>query len=76
MCRQLWAHPTPPTSPDEALHYLVEGNKRFVEEKLHPDHPTRTMERVKTVASGQKPFAALLSCADSRVPVEIIFDQG
>lgn len=76
LVRSLHAHPNPPTSPDQALDYLREGNKRFIEQKTHPEHPTRQMERVKQVAAGQKPFAAFLSCADSRVPVEIIFDQG
>lgn len=74
--RQLWAHAKPPANPDEALEYLRQGNKRFVDQTLHPEHPSRTMDRVKNLASGQTPFAAVLSCADSRVPVEIIFDQG
>ena len=38
--------------------------------------PHRNMARLKEVAAGQKPFAAVLGCADSRVPVEIVFDQG
>lgn len=50
--------------------------QRFVTNKLHDVHPTRNLDRVKETAGGQKPFAAVLSCADSRVPVEIIFDQG
>lgn len=50
--------------------------QRFVSQKLHDAHPTRNLDRVKATAGGQKPFAAFLSCADSRVPVEIIFDQG
>jgi len=76
LVRFLHAHPNPPTSPAQALDYLREGNKRFVDGKTHPSHPTRSKERVTQVAAGQKPFAAFLSCADSRVPVEIIFDQG
>lgn len=76
MARFLHAHPNPPKDPNEALQYLREGNKRFVTNKLHDVHPTRNLERVKETAGGQKPFAAVLSCADSRVPVEIIFDQG
>lgn len=74
--RFLHAHPNPPSSPEQALDYLREGNNRFVNNKSHEEHPTRNLERVKAVAAGQKPFAAFLSCADSRVPVEIIFDQG
>ncbi len=50
--------------------------QRFIYDKHYDRHPTRNMDRVKAVAAGQAPFAALLSCADSRVPVEIIFDQG
>eukprot|EP00198_Chlamydomonas_reinhardtii_P006667 XP_001696003.1 mitochondrial carbonic anhydrase, beta type [Chlamydomonas reinhardtii] len=74
--RHLHAHPNPPSDPDQALEYLREGNKRFVNNKPHDSHPTRNLDRVKATAAGQKPFAAFLSCADSRVPVEIIFDQG
>ncbi|KAG2488568.1 hypothetical protein HYH03_012887 [Edaphochlamys debaryana] len=74
--RHLHAHPNPPSDPEQALEYLREGNKRFVSNKPHDQHPTRNLDRVKATAGGQKPFAAFLSCADSRVPVEIIFDQG
>lgn len=74
--RMLHAHPNPPKDANEALEYLREGNKRFVTNKLADNHPTRNLERVKATAGGQKPFAAVLSCADSRVPIEIIFDQG
>ena len=63
-----------PTSPREALDALYRGNARFVDGKVTA--PNRNMERLKEVAAGQKPFAAFLGCADSRVPVEIVFDQG
>jgi len=63
-----------PITPKEALAALYEGNARFV--GGHITAPNRNMERLKEVASGQKPFAAFLGCADSRVPVEIVFDQG
>ncbi|MBC7672531.1 MAG: carbonic anhydrase [Polaromonas sp.] len=63
-----------PTTPREALDALYRGNARFVEGKITA--PNRNMERLKEVAAGQKPFAAFLGCADSRVPVEIVFDQG
>jgi len=53
---------------------LIEGNKRFVEGKLL--HPNQSTERRTEVTSGQKPFAVILTCSDSRVPPEIIFDQG
>lgn len=61
-------------TPDEALQRLIEGNERFVEQKR--TNPRQNMSRLLEVAKGQNPFAAVLSCADSRVPVEIIFDQG
>lgn len=61
-------------TPDEALAKLMEGNQRFVERKrLNPHQDTA---RLAEVATGQAPFAAILSCADSRVVPEIAFDQG
>lgn len=61
-------------TPEEALARLYEGNGRFVAEKSKAPH--RDMNRIKEIAPKQTPFAAFLGCADSRVPVEIIFDQG
>ncbi|WP_088890964.1 carbonic anhydrase [Leptolyngbya ohadii] len=61
-------------TPDQALQYLVDGNKRFVEG--NPKHPRASKTRVSDTAVDQFPFAAFLSCADSRVPVEEVFDQG
>jgi carbonic anhydrase len=61
-------------TPDEALKKLIEGNQRFIGGK--PTAPNRSMARLREIAKGQKPYAAFLSCADSRVPVEILFDQG
>ena len=61
-------------TPEEALKQLLEGNQRFIENKRKS--PNQTMTRVQEVAQGQAPFAAILSCADSRVPAEIIFDRG
>ena len=63
-----------PRSPDEALARLMEGNARFVAGRT--TEPNRTMDRVAALAEGQTPFASILSCADSRVPVELVFDQG
>lgn len=57
-----------------ALERLMLGNKRFMEHKQK--HPNQNRERIKEVTEGQKPFAAILGCADSRVAPEIIFDQG
>jgi carbonic anhydrase len=62
-------------SPDEALQKLMDGNKRYVENKLTnaamSDSATRT-----SLSKSQKPYAIILSCSDSRVPPELIFDKG
>uniref|UniRef100_A0A0G4FTF6 Carbonic anhydrase n=1 Tax=Chromera velia CCMP2878 TaxID=1169474 RepID=A0A0G4FTF6_9ALVE len=63
-----------PEDPISAVELLRAGNERFVRGQVLAPH--RNMERVKNLAGGQNPFAAFLSCADSRVPVEILFDQG
>jgi carbonic anhydrase len=60
-------------TPAEALEYLKEGNQRFVNNKLI-DYPLK--EQVVETASGQKPFAVILSCMDSRASVELIFNKG
>ncbi len=60
--------------PAEALRTIMEGNQRFV--SGHLLHPNRGDLRRSHVAKGQRPFVAVLSCSDSRVPPEIIFDQG
>ncbi len=66
---------TPPSSPVEVLKALQEGNARWAEGKSV--HPHSDFARRTSVAKeGQKPFAAILSCADSRVPPELLFDQG
>ncbi len=60
-------------TPELALERLMEGNQRFVEnKKLHRDYHTQ----IDQTSGGQFPFAAFLSCIDSRVPVEHVFDQG
>jgi carbonic anhydrase len=62
------------TKGDQALLLLQAGNKRFVAQKrIFPD---QSLERRAEVAGGQHPFAIILGCSDSRVPPEIIFDQG
>jgi carbonic anhydrase len=63
-----------PTTPDESIKALLEGNKRFVQRRR--TNPRQDSVRLAEVAETQKPFAAILSCADSRVPSEIVFDQG
>jgi carbonic anhydrase len=64
----------PPNSPEEALAQLYAGNRRFAQGAPRQHH--RDLGRVKSVAPQQRPFAAFLGCADSRVPIEIVFDQG
>ncbi len=61
-------------SADEALVLLKAGNKRFIEGKSVKPH--QDFKRIKEVATGQFPFATIVGCSDSRVPNEIIFDQG
>ncbi len=62
-------------SPDAALSQLMEGNARFVAGKLNSFDEDLSILKQKT-AEKQTPFAALLSCVDSRVPVELVFDQS
>ncbi len=61
-------------SPDKALALLQEGNKRFTSGKSI--RPNQDLQRIKAVAAAQFPFATIVGCSDSRVPNEIIFDQG
>ena len=61
-------------SPAQALDFLHQGNARFISGKTTA--PNRDIARLREVAPRQTPFAAFLGCADSRVPVEIVFDQG
>lgn len=63
-----------PTSPDEALKLLMDGNQRFSANNLTSIAHDLNMLREHTIEK-QQPFAAVLSCADSRVPVELVFDQ-
>ncbi|MDA9161566.1 carbonic anhydrase family protein [Crocinitomicaceae bacterium] len=60
-------------SPDQAIEMLKEGNQRF----LNKNEISRDLHaQVKATSGGQNPYAAVLSCIDSRVPVELAFDQG
>lgn len=61
-------------SPETALKQLMEGNERYASDLLA--HPDRTSERREELKAGQTPFATIVGCSDSRVPPEIIFDQG
>jgi carbonic anhydrase len=60
---------------DEALQKLMDGNKRFVEQKMTGSKLCDASARA-ALTKGQKPYAIILSCSDSRVPPEIIFDKG
>ena len=64
----------PSVAPAEALSKLKEGNARYTSGNLQ--HPGQTAERRTELARTQHPFAAVLSCSDSRVPPEVVFDQG
>ena len=59
----------------EALALLRDGNRRFVADVRSRDTLPSRARRIE-LAAGQEPFAAILGCSDSRVPVEIVFDQG
>ena len=61
--------------PDDALQKLRDGNQRFVDCVSELDAPEKRAHEPE-LASGQKPFAIILACSDSRVPVELVFDQG
>src|SRR5262245_27249930 len=68
------ARAAPTMTPDDALKRLVEGNQRFTAGKLK--HNQISQERLASLAAQQAPFAAVLGCADSRVPPELVFDQS
>lgn len=62
-------------SAEEALRRLKEGNRRFAADTPRQKGPGATARRSE-LATQQNPFAVILGCSDSRVPAEIIFDQG
>jgi len=62
-------------SADEALQKLMDGNRSFVEQKMTNQERSNKSVR-ESLSKGQKPYAIVLSCSDSRVPPEIIFDKG
>ncbi|MFM7407624.1 MAG: carbonic anhydrase [Cuspidothrix sp.] len=68
-------NPNPnPVSAEEAKRRLTEGNRRFVNQNRQ--YPNQSRRRLQSLSQKQYPYAAILGCADSRVPPEIIFDQG
>jgi len=60
-------------TPEKSLQYLIEGNKRF-QDNLKANR--NLLEQVNDTSEGQFPFATILSCIDSRVSAELVFDQG
>lgn len=62
------------STPQEAIAELMAGNERYINGNCI--HPRAGMERVQETAPHQAPFAAVVGCSDSRVPVELLFDQG
>ncbi len=73
-CASDLAHADQPiVPPAEAISRLKEGNERYT--RGNPQHPDMTKRR-EELAKSQHPFAVVLGCADSRVPPEIVFDQG
>lgn len=65
---------TEETGPQAMLDRLIQGNRRFVAGKTV--HPHSTMDWRKRLSTAQHPIATVFGCADSRVPLELIFDQG
>ena len=70
-------NPSRPSNPSDALQALIDGNARWASEKQeHPGEGKKTRICNANPDCKQTPFAALLSCVDSRVPPELLFDQG
>lgn len=67
-------HKTSNTTTGDPLHRLSAGNERFAAH--HMKHPDQSARRIRETAAGQNPFAVIITCSDSRVPPEIIFDEG
>ena len=63
-----------PSTPQQAWQAMADGNQRFVSGQLA--HPRQDIDHRESLASAQRPFAALFGCSDSRLSAEIIFDVG
>jgi carbonic anhydrase len=63
-----------PATDEAPLQQLIDGNQRYA--AGHPLHPNQDADRRTEVAGGQHPIAIVVGCSDSRVPPEIVFDQG
>jgi carbonic anhydrase len=68
------AETTSNITPDAALQKLMDGNRRYIQQKR--TFPDQSRSRILELAKGQHPFAIVLGCSDSRVAPEILFDQG
>jgi carbonic anhydrase len=66
--------PAPIVTAEFALKKLTEGNRRYI--SAEAEHPRQTPARRRELTAGQRPFAIIVSCSDSRVPSELFFDQG
>ncbi|MEI6949268.1 carbonic anhydrase [Paraflavisolibacter sp. H34] len=66
--------PTAEVTQQTALEKLMAGNDRFT--RMQVIHPDESLPRLKAVAQEQHPFAVVVCCSDSRVPPELVFDQG
>ncbi len=72
----LATEPSNNLNADQALKQLMNGNARFVAAKTARPDGKNALKRRADLVNGQKPFAIVVSCSDSRVPPELIFDQG
>ena len=72
--RRAHPHPGPPTTARAALDELLAGNARYAAGRSSHPHEDRRLRR--SLAGAQHPYAVVLGCIDSRVPPELIFDQG
>ena len=63
-------------TPDQALQFLLDGNRKFVKGEVEHLKRMSSVARKTELAAGQHPYAIVLTCSDSRVPPEILFDKG
>ncbi len=61
-------------TPDQAFEKLMEGHQRFIQNKA--TNTNQSLKYLQSVSEDQKPFAAIIGCADSRSSLEVVFDQG
>jgi len=68
--------PSATVTADQALQMLMDGNAQYVKGDLSTIAKNSTAQKRESLAAGQQPYAIILSCSDSRVPPEILFDKG